>query len=94
MHSQVLHPGVEAAVALDLYLMRTCAALVEVLLPLRGVRWLSLAESVDRFAAFMSAQVPSHPIPSHPIPFTAFMSAQVRRPRGGHVVSPPRCVRT
>ena len=54
---KVLHPGVERLIAIDVYVLRSAAALVEALLPLRGLRWLSLAESVDAFADFMSRQL-------------------------------------
>eukprot|EP00966_Prymnesium_polylepis_P188239 4362627-Prymnesium_polylepis.1 len=54
---EVLHPDVERLVAMDLCLLRASARLVERLVPLRGIRWLSLPESVDHFAAFMASQL-------------------------------------
>ena len=54
---KVLHPGVIRQVALDVYLMRTAAKLVEDWLPVRGLRWLALSDSADEFAAFMASQL-------------------------------------
>ena len=54
---KVLHPNVERLVATDVYLLRTAARLVEQLVPLPGIRWLALSESVDHFATFMSSQL-------------------------------------
>jgi len=53
---KVLHPGVERTVAMDVFLLRRAARIAE-WLPLRGVRWLSLSESIDQFAMFMASQL-------------------------------------
>ena len=54
---KVLHPDVERLVAMDLCLLRAATRLVETVVPLRGLRWLALTESVDAFAAFMASQL-------------------------------------
>ena len=54
---KVLHPNVERLVAMDLCLLRAATRLVEAVVPLRGLRWLALTESVDAFAAFMASQL-------------------------------------
>ena len=51
---QVLHPGVEDSIKVDLRLLRGCAWLLS-LLP--GLRFLSLPAAVDSFAASLSAQL-------------------------------------
>ena len=54
---KVLHPGVEASVAADLWLLHAAAATAQALLPLRGMRWLSLPEAVETFSHFMREQL-------------------------------------
>eukprot|EP00966_Prymnesium_polylepis_P188140 4360426-Prymnesium_polylepis.1 len=53
---KVLHPGVERLAAMDLRLLRGAAQAVE-WVPLPGIRWLALSESVEQFAAFMGRQL-------------------------------------
>ena len=52
---KVLHPGVAATVAADLWLLGAAARLVEKCVP-RG-RWLSLPDAADEFGAFMQRQL-------------------------------------
>ncbi|KAL3917657.1 MAG: hypothetical protein SGPRY_006322, partial [Prymnesium sp.] len=54
---KVLHPHVESLVAIDVYLLRQAAHAIERLVPLPGVKWLSLSESIDRFSTFMASQL-------------------------------------
>ena len=54
---KVLHPDVERQVAMDVLLLKAAAVMVERLLPLPGLRWLALAESVETFATFMASQL-------------------------------------
>lgn len=54
---KVLHPYVEELVSMDLLLLRLAAQAVEALVPLRGLRWLALVESVECFSHFMASQL-------------------------------------
>ena len=56
---KVLHPGVEQSVALDLYLLRTCARVFEAALSpvVHGLHWLAMREALDEFSAFMALQL-------------------------------------
>lgn len=54
---KVLHPGVEASVSTDLFLLAAFARLLECALPVHGIRWLSLSQAVEHFSEFMRSQL-------------------------------------
>ena len=54
---KVLHPHVNRLVAMDVYLLKAFTRFVESWLPIKGLKWLALSESVDSFAIFMSQQL-------------------------------------